>query len=58
MPSLDILAPVLMCCALLWWVSRGMNWSTRLIVTAITLAVIVAIVVIERSGVWPDQFGN
>lgn len=58
MPSLDILAPVLMCCALLWWVSRGMNWSTRLVVTAITLAVIVAIVVIERSGIGADQFGN
>ena len=54
MPSLDILAPVVMCCALLWWVSRGMSWNTRLVVAAITLAVIVCIVVIERAGFWPD----
>lgn len=58
MPSLDILAPVLMCCALLWWVSRGMRWSTRLTVAAITLALIVAVVVVERSGIWPDRFRN
>jgi hypothetical protein len=57
-PSLDILAPVLMCCALLWWVSRGMSWSTRLVVAAITLALVVAVVTIERSGIWPDQFRN
>lgn len=58
MPSLDILAPVLMSCALLWWVSRGMNWSTRLVVAAVTLAIIVAILAIERTGIWPDRFSN
>ena len=50
MPSLDILVPVLMSCALLWWVSRGMTWSTRLAVIAVTLVVIVAVVAFERSG--------
>jgi hypothetical protein len=49
---LDILVPVLMSCALLWWVSRGMNWTTRLAVTAITLVVIFAILWFERSGVF------
>jgi hypothetical protein len=38
---LDIIAPVLMYCALLWWVGRGMSWTARLVVTAVT---------IERSG--------
>jgi hypothetical protein len=56
MPSLDIIAPVVMSCALLWWVSRGMNWNTRLTVAAVTLVIIVCIVLIERSGFWPDQF--
>jgi hypothetical protein len=48
--QLDIVVPVLMSCALLWWVSRGMGWTTRLAVTAITLAVIICILLVERSG--------
>jgi hypothetical protein len=48
--QLDTLVPVVMCCALLWWVSRGMNWTTRLTVTAITLAIIIVILLVERSG--------
>jgi hypothetical protein len=47
---LDIIVPVVMSCALLWWVSRGMSWTTRLVVTVITLAVIMCILLFERSG--------
>jgi hypothetical protein len=47
---LDTLILVLMSCALLWWVSRGMSWTTRLVVAAITLAVIICILLFERSG--------
>ncbi|WP_441241930.1 hypothetical protein [Tardiphaga sp. 768_D3_N2_1] len=45
----DIVIPVLMGCALLWWIGRGMSWTTRFIVAAITLVVIVGIVLLERS---------
>ncbi|MES2027996.1 MAG: hypothetical protein V4477_02345 [Pseudomonadota bacterium] len=45
----DIVIPVLTGCALLWWISRGMSWPTRLVVAAITLVVIVSILLIERS---------
>ena len=48
--NLDIIVPVLMSCALLWWVSRGMTWTTRLAVAAVTLVVIVVVVLFERSG--------
>ena len=48
--QLDIIVPVVMSCALLWWVSRGMSWTTRLVVTIITLVVIICIVLFERSG--------
>ena len=48
--QLDIIVPVVMSCALLWWVSRGMSWTTRLVVTVITLAVIICILLFERSG--------
>jgi hypothetical protein len=46
--QLNIIIPVVMSCALLWWVSRGMSWTARLVVTAITLAVIIAVVLFER----------
>ncbi|MDB5503513.1 MAG: hypothetical protein JWR89_3415 [Tardiphaga sp.] len=45
----DIVIPVLMSCALLWWIGRGMGWTTRLLVAAITLVLIVAILLVERS---------
>ncbi len=54
--TLEIVVPVLMSCALLWWISRGMSWTNRLIVAAITLVVVIVIVAIEQSGYWPDQF--
>ena len=50
--QLDIIVPVVMSCALLWWVSRGMSWTTRLVVTVITLAVIIGILLFERSGLY------
>ena len=46
---LDLLVPVLMSCALLWWISRGMSWTRRLAVVAVTLAVIVAILLFENA---------
>jgi hypothetical protein len=48
--QLDIIVPVVMSCALLWWVSRGMSWTTRLVVTVITLVVIMLMLLFERSG--------
>jgi hypothetical protein len=48
--QLDIIVPVLMSCALLWWVSRGMSWTTRLVVAVLTLALIFCIMLFERSG--------
>jgi hypothetical protein len=47
---IDIIVPVVMSCALLWWVSRGMSWTTRLAVTVVTLVVIMCILLFERSG--------
>jgi len=45
----DIVIPVLMGCALLWWIGRGMGWTTRLIVAATSLVVIVGIILVERA---------
>jgi hypothetical protein len=48
--NIDLIAPVFISCALLWWVSRGMSWTTRLVVTAITLVVVICIELFERRG--------
>jgi hypothetical protein len=48
--QLDIIIPVIMSCALLWWVSRGMTWTTRLVVAVVTLMLIICILLFERSG--------
>jgi hypothetical protein len=56
MPPLEIIVPVVMSCALLWYVSRGLTWNTRLVIAAVTLAIILCVVLIERGGFWPDQF--
>jgi hypothetical protein len=49
--QLDSIVPIVMSCALLWWVSRGMSWTRRLVVAEITLAAIICIVLLERSSV-------
>jgi hypothetical protein len=48
--QLDIIVPVVMGCAMLWWVGRGMDWTTRLAIAAVTLVVIAGILLFERSG--------
>jgi hypothetical protein len=48
--QLELIVPVLMGCALLWWVSRGMTWTTRLTVAAVTLVLIFCVLLFERSS--------
>jgi hypothetical protein len=47
--SPDIIVPVLMYCALLWWVGRGMSWTARLATAAVTLVLIVCVLLVERG---------
>jgi heme A synthase len=49
----DIIVPVIMGCAMLWWISRGLSWTHRLVAAAVTLAVIIAVVLFERSDFRP-----
>ncbi len=48
--SLEIIVPVLMCVALLWWIGRGMSGRSMLIATAVTLAVIVCVMLLQNSA--------
>lgn len=45
----DIVIPVLMGCALLWWIGRGIGWTAKLAVAAVTLALIAGILMFERG---------
>lgn len=45
----DIVIPVLMGCALLWWIGRGIGWTAKLAVAAVTLAVIAVVLLVERG---------
>ena len=46
---LDLLVPVLMYCALLWWVGRGLSWTAWLATVVVTLALIGIVVLVERG---------
>ena len=47
--QLDIVVPVVMYCALLWWFSRGMSWTARLVTAAVTLVLVIIVVLVERA---------
>lgn len=49
MPSLDILVPVLMCVALLWWFGRTLSLRAMLITTVVTLALIVIVLAVSGN---------
>jgi hypothetical protein len=49
--QLDVIIPVLTSCVLLWWVSRSLSWTRRLVAAAITLMVIICVLLFERSGI-------
>jgi hypothetical protein len=46
----DIIVPVLMYCALLFWIGRRFSWTQRLAITAATLTLILIVVLVERGG--------
>jgi hypothetical protein len=47
---LELIVPVLMYCAMLWWVGRRFSRSQRLAVTVVTLAIVLLVVLLERAG--------
>ena len=50
--SLDVIMPVLMGAALLWWIGRRMSGRSLLITTAVTLAIIVGVLLVQNSIGW------
>jgi hypothetical protein len=46
---LDIVVPVLVYCALLMWVGRGLSWTAKLATAVVTLALVICVVLVERG---------
>jgi low affinity Fe/Cu permease len=46
---LDLVVPIVMYCAMLWWIGRRFSWTQRLIVTVVTLTLILIVVLVERG---------
>ncbi len=44
----DIVVPVIMYCAMLWWLSRRISWTRLLAITAVTLALIIVVLLVQR----------
>ena len=53
---MEIAIPLIMGLALIWLIGRGTPWNAKLTTLVVTLAVIVLILLLERSGFWPDAF--
>lgn len=53
---MEIFIPLLVGATLIWLIGRGVPWNAKLLTLAVTLAVIVVIVLLERSGSWPEAF--
>lgn len=47
---LEIVVPILMYCAMLWWIGRSFSWTQRLTIGAVTLAIILVVILFERRG--------
>ncbi|WP_186420714.1 hypothetical protein [Bosea sp. CS1GBMeth4] len=53
---MEMLIPLLAGLALIWLIGRGVPWNAKLVTVVVTLAVIVAILLLERGGLWPEAF--
>jgi len=48
--GLEILVPALLGCAMVWWTGQAMNWAVRFAVSAITVVLIIAVLLLGRVG--------
>lgn len=53
---MELLIPLLAGMALIWLIGRRVPWDAKLMTIVVTLGVIVAIVLLERNGFWPEAF--
>lgn len=55
---MEIFIPLLIGVTLFWLIGRGVPWNSKLMTVVVTLGVIILIVMLERSGYWPESFSR
>jgi hypothetical protein len=55
---MELFVPVLIGMTLIWLIGRGVPWDSKMMTIAVTLAVIILIVALERGGYWPEVFSR
>lgn len=53
---MEMIIPLMIGLTLIWLIGRGTPWNARLMTLAVTLAVIVLIIALERGGYWPAEW--
>ena len=53
---MEIVVPLIIGLSLIWLIGRGVPWNAKLMTILVTLAVIVLIVLLERSEYWPEAW--
>lgn len=53
---MEMLVPLMIGLTLIWLIGRGTPWNAKVLTLAVTLAVIVLIVLLERNGYWPEDW--
>jgi hypothetical protein len=53
---MEMLVPLMIGLTLIWLIGRGTPWNAKLLTLAVTLAVILFIVLLERGGYWPESW--
>jgi hypothetical protein len=56
--AMELFVPVLIGMTLIWLIGRGVPWDSKMMTIAVTLAVIILIVALERGGYWPEVFSR
>jgi hypothetical protein len=53
---MEMIVPLVIGLTLVWLIGRGTPWNAKLMTVAVTLAVIVLVVALEKGGYWPEAF--
>ncbi|CAH1650051.1 conserved hypothetical protein [Hyphomicrobiales bacterium] len=53
---MEILVPLIIGLSLIWLIGRGAPWNAKLLTIAVTLAIVILIVALERGGYWPEAW--
>lgn len=54
--AMEIVVPLIIGLSLIWLIGRGVPWNAKLMTIAVTLAIVILIVALDRGGYWPEAW--